>query len=121
MKTQRSFLIAVLAAALASGSASGGEERGRAGTGEPGLQRVTGTPVYTWLNINNISTILRNNGTSDINVAQTNSGLVYPKGSQKTAMYLNGLLWAAKVAGDPQVRVGGSSGAPGHPEIPLVE
>ncbi len=79
MKTQRSFLIAVLAAALASGSASGGEERGRAGTGEPGLQRVTGTPVYTWLNINNISTILRNNGTSDINVAQTNSGPRVPQ------------------------------------------
>ncbi len=71
--------------------------------------KVTGEPVVTYININNISTVLRSNGTADINVQQTNSGLVYPKGSGKTAIYESGFLWGAKVGADPQPRVGGSS------------
>jgi hypothetical protein len=74
-----------------------------------GAAKTTGTPVFTWMNINNISTVLRNNGTADINALQTASGLVFPRGSGKTAMFESGLLWAAKIAGDPQVRVGGSA------------
>ena len=71
-------------------------------------QKTTGNPVVTFININNISTPIRNNGISDINVAQTLAGFTYPKGSGKTAVFESGLLWGAKVAGDPQVRVGGS-------------
>jgi hypothetical protein len=87
--------------------ATGKEKAGTSPT--PGLDKVTGTPVFSWMNINNISTVLRNNGTADINPSQTNSGLTYPKGSGKTAIFESGLLWAARIAGDPQVRVGGSA------------
>ena len=81
---------------------------GKSAGGRKQLQKPAGSPVYTFSNINNISTVLRNDGTADIDVTQQNSGLVFPKGSRKTAMYSSGLLWAAKIAGDPQVRVGGS-------------
>lgn len=64
--------------------------------------------AITSLNINNISTYFYNNGISDIN-ALGNSGLVYPKGSGKTAAFTSGLLWGAKVPGDVDPRVGGTA------------
>ncbi len=71
--------------------------------------KLLGVPSATYLNINNISTVLRNDGISDIDIQQVNSGLVFPKGSRKTAAYETGFLWGAKIAGEPQVRVGGSA------------
>ncbi|MFN2128796.1 MAG: hypothetical protein ACK2TU_13135, partial [Anaerolineales bacterium] len=56
---------------------------------------------------------MRNNGISDIDVNQQNSGLVFPKGSGKTAAFTSGLLWGARIPGDPQVRVGGTAYATG--------
>ena len=73
------------------------------------LQSPSGTPAYTYMNINEISTVFRNDGTADIDAALRNPGLVFPKRSGKTTMYTSGFLWAAKVPGDPQVRVGGSA------------
>lgn len=64
--------------------------------------------ALTSLSINNISTYFYNNGISDIS-AQGNSGLVYPKGSGKTAAFTSGLLWGARVAGDTDPRVGGTA------------
>jgi hypothetical protein len=99
--------IIVLMLLLAGANLSAGE-KGQRAPGKAQLSKTTGSPVYTYLNINNISTVYRNDGTSDIDPAQQNSGLVFPKGSRKTAMYSSGLIWAARVEGDPQVRVGGS-------------
>ncbi len=59
--------------------------------------------------MNNISTVFRNNGISDIDAAQQNSGFKYPKETGKTAVFASGLIWGVKIAGDPQVRVGGSA------------
>lgn len=73
-----------------------------------GLNKPQGNPVRTFLNINNLSTQIYNDGNSDI-TPDGNSGLVFPKGSGKTAVFESGLLWGAKVAGDAQVRVGGSA------------
>ncbi len=100
-----SMLLTTLLVIVAVGLARDG---GKNSGGQNGLQKTAGSPVYTYLNINNISTVLRNDGTADIDPAQQNSGLVFPKGSRKTAMYSSGLLWGARIAGDPQVRVGGS-------------
>ncbi len=68
-----------------------------------------GDPVRAYLNLNNISTIFKNDGISDIDAFQSNSGFVYPKGSGKTAVFTSGLIWGAFVPGDPQVRVGGTT------------
>lgn len=73
-----------------------------------GLNKTQGTPVRTFLNINNVSTQIYNDGNSDI-TPDGNSGVIFPKGSGKTAVFESGLLWGAQVAGDPQVRVGGSA------------
>jgi hypothetical protein len=68
-----------------------------------------GDPIRAYLNLNNISTIFKNTGLSDINIYENASGLVYPKGSNRTAVYISGFLWGAYAGNDPQVRVGGSA------------
>ncbi len=40
-------------------------------------------------------------GVSDINIGQDASGLIYPKGSGKTAVYHSGFLWGAANVNDP--------------------
>jgi len=82
---------------------------GDGGKKQNDLYKVTGQPIRAFMNINNISTVIKNTGTSDIDVAESNAGLVFPKGSGKTAIFESGLVWGAKITGDPQVRVGGST------------
>jgi len=72
------------------------------------LRKVTDQKTYTFMDINNISTYFYNNGWSDI-TPNGNSGFVYPKGTGKTAVFTSGLMWGAKVAGDPNPRVGGTA------------
>ena len=62
----------------------------------------------TYLDINNISTGFCNNGISDNNPSG-NSGLIFPKGSGKNAVYTSGLLWGGIVAGDDTPNVGGTA------------
>ena len=81
--------------------------------GKTTLQKVEQQNPVTYLDINNVFTVMRNNGISDIDVNQQNSGLVFPKGSGKTAAFTSGLLWGARIPGDPQVRVGGTAYATG--------
>jgi hypothetical protein len=61
------------------------------------LNKPLGAPIRAYMNINFISTLIKNDGISDINAGQDASGLIYPKGSGKTAVYTSGFLWAAKV------------------------
>ena len=106
--TQRGRTARAALCLLALGLTLGAKEKGDNRSGGTPARKTTGNPVVTFLNINNISTPLRSNGTADINVAQTLAGFVFPKGSGKTAVYESGFLWAAQIAGDPQVRVGGA-------------
>lgn len=73
------------------------------------LYKVLGVPVRTFLDINLISTVFKNTGISDIDVDESNSGLVFPKGSGKTAVFQSGFLWGAKVAGVNEPQVGGTA------------
>ena len=68
-----------------------------------------GSPIRAFINLNNITTIFKSTGLSDISIGQDASGFVYPFGTGKTAIYCSGLIWGAKISGDPQVRVGGSA------------
>ena len=76
--------------------------------GKTDLRKVTDQKTYTFLDINNIATYFYNNGKSDI-TPTGNSGFEYPKGTGKRAVYTSGLLWGAKVVGDPNPRVGGTA------------
>ena len=97
------FVVSLVFIAQTAVNAEGHEK------GNKSLQKVTTQNPVTFLDINQIFTPMRNNGISDIDVNQQNSGLVYPKGSGKTAAFTSGLLWGARVPGDPQVRVGGTA------------
>ncbi len=114
------ILIAFTTMALAKG---GGNKSTR-------LNKSLGEPVYTKININNISTWIKNDGETDIN-QNGNSGFVFPKGSNKTAVFQSGFLWGGRV--DGQFRVGGSTyrqgtvpgrilpnGQPANPQDPDV-
>jgi hypothetical protein len=98
------YAVLVLMAVVVFVSSSVAADQG----GRQGVSKATGTPVRTWLNINNISTQFTTDGISDID-ASGNSGLVFPAGSRKTAVFCSGFLWGVKIPGDPQVRVGGSA------------
>ncbi len=63
---------------------------------------------YTHFNINNISTLIFNDGTSD-SWSGSAPGFVFPKGSGKTAVFESGLVWGAMIQGDSDPRVGGST------------
>jgi len=93
------LLILVVFSALTIYAKGGGDKK------VSPLRKANGEPSYTKFNINNISTWIKNDGESDIN-QNGNSGLVYPKGSNRTAVFQSGFLWGGKV--DGQIRVGGS-------------
>ncbi len=89
------FLSLLLGVVLFAGStfAEEGDGKNKSNT----LNKPTADPIRAYMNINFVSTIIKNDGVSDINIGQDASGLVYPKGSGRTAVYTSGLLWAANV------------------------
>ncbi len=75
------------------------------------INKPMGTPVRAYLNINSISTVIKNTGISDIDEFEANSGLVYPIGSGKTAVFESGFLWGANLydVNELDPHVGGST------------
>ncbi len=101
------LLLLILGVALSSPCINAkGEQKDK---GAKRLSKTEGTPIRALLNVNSISTVIKNDGITDIDRDEQNSGLVYPKGSGKTAVFQSGLLWGVRIEGDPQVRVGGSA------------
>ena len=88
------FLSLLLGVALFTGStfAEGGDGKDKSNT----LYKP-GDPIRAYMNINFVSTIIKNDGISDINVGQDASGLIFPRGSGQTAVYTSGFLWGANV------------------------
>ena len=72
------------------------------------LGRTTTNANYNWFTINNIFNWYRNNGNSSYNIATSNSGLEFPKGSGKTAVFEDGVLWGGFHKGRTNPKVGGS-------------
>ena len=104
------LLVFIFGTALMVGSAFA---EGDSGGSKNRLNKPNGAPIRAFMNINNISTVIKNTGISDIDVGESNSGLIFPKGSGKAAIFISGLIWGARIEGDPQVRVGGSTYAEG--------
>lgn len=77
----------------------------KGGDGKTQLKKTKGSPSYTRFNINNVSTYIYNNGSSDIQ-PNGNSGFIFPKYSNKAPFFQSGFLWGGKI--DGQIRVGGS-------------
>ncbi len=98
-KTLFIFLILVFTAIQIGAE---GEKNNKGNT----LRKTSGEPSRTRLNINNISTWIYNTGDSDID-PNGNSGLIFPKGSNKAAVFESGFVWGATINGEK--RVGGST------------
>ncbi len=67
---------------------------------------TSSTVTSAKLNINNISTIVFNNGVTD-ETAVGDAGFVFPKGSGKVLCYVSGLVWGGNI--DDYWAVGGSA------------
>jgi hypothetical protein len=93
-KTIKFFLLLLLGTlfTLSNIFAEGGDKGKNSNTLEK-----PGSPIRAYMNINFISTIIKNTGITDINAGQDASGLIYPKGSGKTAVYQSGFLWGATI------------------------
>lgn len=98
MKTSTIFLLMILS------TITSGQDSKQRGTKSP--SNIMGVPTYAKFNINNLSTWIQNNGSTDVNV-NGSSGFIFPKGSGRTAVYQSGFLWGGTV--DGEVRVGGST------------
>jgi hypothetical protein len=106
-KSIKFFLVLFLSAMLflSNAFAEGGDKKGNT------LNKPMGDPVRAYMNINLISTVIKNTGISDIDAGEANSGLVYPRGSGKTAVFQSGFLWGANIydVNEEDPHVGGST------------
>ncbi|MGB5529189.1 MAG: T9SS type A sorting domain-containing protein [Ignavibacteriaceae bacterium] len=109
-KTIKPLLAIFLGAALFIGNAFAEGDGGRKGNT---LSKPTADPIRAYMNINNISTVIKNDGISDIDVGEAQGGLVFPKGSGKSAVFESGFVWGAIVNDPSQPFVGGSTYRPG--------
>jgi hypothetical protein len=72
------------------------------------LHRPSTNDSYSWFTINNLFNWYGNNGNSSYNISWANSGLEYPKGSGKTAVFEDGIVWGGFHKGASLPKVGGS-------------
>jgi hypothetical protein len=87
----------------------------------PVMAKTQGSQVVTSrMDINNLNALEANNGYSDYNLNSNLEGTEYPKGSGKTAVFQSGFLWGGFIAGDAQVRVGGSAYRTGLQPGPII-
>ncbi|MEW6511525.1 MAG: hypothetical protein AB1428_11270 [Bacteroidota bacterium] len=71
--------------------------------------KVSTNDDYNWFTINNIFNWYGNNGNSSYNIATANSGLEFPKGSGKTAIFEDGVVWGGFHKGRVDPKVGGDA------------
>ncbi len=79
----------------------------KGGDGKTQLRKTQGSPSSTRFNINNTSTWIYNNGSSDIQ-PNGNSGFIFPKFSNKAPFFQSGFLWGGKLDGGA-ISVSGSA------------
>ncbi|MFA6233266.1 MAG: hypothetical protein WC824_03620, partial [Bacteroidota bacterium] len=101
----RSFLLLTLLCFAAGLQA--GENKGGNGKDKGTLQKPADNDTYDFISINNILMWISNNGSTSHNPSTDGSGLEWPQGSAKYAIFQDGLVWGGKVQGE--IRIGGST------------
>ena len=107
----RIFGIPLMAALLLISIAKDSSARGKGNSPQPaGLEKPTGTPVSTLININNVAGWIRNDGWSARIPSSGNSGVFFPRGSS-TSIFQDGIVWGGNVndGGSQVLRVGGQT------------
>jgi len=112
MRYLNRFLYLLLLVSLIVFQPNAVNAKGDKNTKRNNLNKVNGTPAATWFTINNIATILRNDGDSDLN--GNDSGFEYPNGSNKTVFFESGFLYGGLYK--DEWRVGGSTY--NHSQVP---
>ncbi|MBL0173795.1 MAG: T9SS type A sorting domain-containing protein [Ignavibacteria bacterium] len=103
-KLSNTFLLLLLlgySAAAVAGQYPGGDEK------QKGMAKTTANDKYDFIGINNILMWIGNNGSTAHNPSTDASGLEWPRGSAKYAIFTDGLIWGGTVQGE--VRVGGAT------------
>lgn len=104
MKIIGRLLLLLVLLCFAAGTQAG-ERKG--GKDKDALQKTTSDDVYDFISINNILMWISNNGSTSHNPQTDGSGLEWPNGSAKYAIFQDGLIWGGTVQGE--IRIGGST------------
>ncbi len=108
------FLISVMFLASMNINAKGDKKN------KKGLAKTAAQVANTYIDINNISTLVSNIGFGDYNTNSNLEGTVYPKGSGKTCIFETGFVWGAIPRGETDPRVGGSTYSTGLQPGPIM-
>ncbi|HET9952117.1 MAG TPA: hypothetical protein VFS09_10020 [Candidatus Eisenbacteria bacterium] len=98
--------VAVLAIALAAPDAIAAPRSGYAHRARMPKRAAALIDNTTHMDVNNIDMFVTNHGSIAYDLTTGNSGLIYPKGGTRTAVYAAGLWVGAKVGGETRVAVG---------------
>ena len=110
MKITPMIKIGLLLTLFVLGEKSGAVERGVKGQRPLQVSSTLGSPNRTHFDINRLQTSFWYDGISDYNYGRVgDAGLIYPKGSAKSAIYNAGLLWDARYGIGGEIRAGGVS------------
>lgn len=105
-----SIIATILLLGLSATTAGATDHRQKSKTSARIVQGVTGTPVSTLVNINNLSMWVRDDGLMERRPQDLNAGVTFPRGTT-TVVYAGGLVWGGLVndGTSPQLRVGGQT------------
>ncbi len=111
---KRGLIIATLAVAFILGAAKylTGTEHGKGSAHSGRVNKVTGSPVSTMLDINKAAAWYEANGEQERIPGSGNAGLFYPIGTLANAVYSAGIVWSSKYFNDgktPTLRTNGQS------------
>ena len=110
------FLISAVFLVNASINAKGDKKNKK----EKGISKVADQIANTYIDINNLSTLVSNIGFGDYNTNSNLEGTIYPKGSGKTCIFETGFVWGAFIAGDSIPHMGGSTYSSGLTPGPIL-
>src|SRR5882757_8537945 len=90
---------------LASSEAAAESTAGPGGRGKPHRSAAT-IDNTAHMDANNLDMVVTNHGSFAYDLLSGNAGLIYPKGSTKTAVFAAGPWFGAKVGGQVRIAVG---------------
>jgi hypothetical protein len=86
-----------------------------------GMSKTTADQIAnTYIDINNLSTLVSNVGFGDYNLNSNLEGTIFPKGSGKTCIFETGFVWGAFVNGEDVPHMGGSTYSTGLTPGPIM-
>ncbi len=106
---RKTFVGLLLALFVVAGHGRAAERKVKENEGSR-IQKTLGSPSRTHFDINRLQTSFWNDGTSDYNMLRTGDfGLIYPKGTARSAVFATGFFWSARYGIGGELRSGGTA------------